>query len=141
MECGLSGALAAFGRLKKQVVMVLNVVRWRRPTPPNSWNWLVADTSSRHLRRQTENLAREPLATSSVPPSAKPPPTGRSSQRPASVPSNAAIRPPVAEAQATARAYRTEAEVFPNMAHDMMLEPGWRKVAERIVAWLQEWDL
>jgi len=27
------------------------------------------------------------------------------------------------------------------MAHDMMLEPGWRKVAERIVAWLQEWDL
>jgi pimeloyl-ACP methyl ester carboxylesterase len=47
----------------------------------------------------------------------------------------------VAEAQATARAYNTEAEVFPDMAHDMMLEPGWQKVAERIVAWLQERDL
>lgn len=47
----------------------------------------------------------------------------------------------VAEAQATARAYHTEAEVLPDMAHDMMLEPGWRKVAERIVAWLQERDL
>lgn len=44
----------------------------------------------------------------------------------------------VAEEQATARAYHTEAEVFPDMAHDMMLEPGWQKVAERIVAWLQE---
>jgi pimeloyl-ACP methyl ester carboxylesterase len=47
----------------------------------------------------------------------------------------------VAEEQATAQAYHTEAEVFPDMAHDMMLEPGWRKVAERIVAWLQERDL
>ena len=44
----------------------------------------------------------------------------------------------VAEAKATARAYHTEAEVFPDMAHDMMLEPGWQNVAERIVAWLQE---
>jgi pimeloyl-ACP methyl ester carboxylesterase len=43
----------------------------------------------------------------------------------------------VAEEQATARAYHTEAEVFPDMAHDMMLEPGWQKVAERIVDWLQ----
>jgi alpha-beta hydrolase superfamily lysophospholipase len=47
----------------------------------------------------------------------------------------------VAEAQATARAYHTEPDVFPDLAHDMMLEPGWRKVAERIVAWLQERDL
>lgn len=45
------------------------------------------------------------------------------------------------EAQATARAYHTEAEVFPGMAHDMMLGPGWQAVAERIVAWLQERDL
>ena len=44
----------------------------------------------------------------------------------------------VAEERATARAYHTEAEVFPDMAHDMMLEPGWEKVAERIVGWLQE---
>ena len=44
----------------------------------------------------------------------------------------------VAEAQATARAYATEAEIFPNMAHDMMLEPNWQQVADRILGWLQE---
>jgi hypothetical protein len=37
---------------------------------------------------------------------------------------------------ATARAYRTEAEFFPNMGHNMMLEPGWAAVAERIHNWL-----
>ncbi len=42
------------------------------------------------------------------------------------------------EIEATARAYRTQAEFFPNMAHDMMLEPGWQKVAERILHWLKE---
>lgn len=42
------------------------------------------------------------------------------------------------EVQATARAYRTHAEIFPNMAHDMMLDPGWQKVADRILSWLQE---
>jgi pimeloyl-ACP methyl ester carboxylesterase len=40
------------------------------------------------------------------------------------------------EVRATARAYRTEAEFFPNMGHDMMLEPGWAAVAERIHSWL-----
>lgn len=40
------------------------------------------------------------------------------------------------EIRATARAYRTEAEFFPDMGHDMMLEPGWADVAERIQAWL-----
>lgn len=40
--------------------------------------------------------------------------------------------------RATARAYSTEAILFPNMAHDMMLEPGWELVAERIIAWLKE---
>ncbi len=40
------------------------------------------------------------------------------------------------EVRATARAYRTEAEFFPNMGHDMMLEPGWPAVAERIHTWL-----
>lgn len=40
------------------------------------------------------------------------------------------------EVRATARAYRTEPEFFPNMAHDMMLEPGWAAVAERIHTWL-----
>ena len=42
------------------------------------------------------------------------------------------------EVRATAAAYRTEAEIFPAMGHDMMLEPGWRAVAERIHAWLKE---
>lgn len=42
----------------------------------------------------------------------------------------------VPEAQATARAYGTEAVVFPDMAHDMMLEPGWQSVADTIIAWL-----
>lgn len=40
------------------------------------------------------------------------------------------------EAHATARAYRTQAEIFPNMGHDMMLEPGWVAVAQRIHTWL-----
>ena len=30
----------------------------------------------------------------------------------------------------------TEAEFFPSMGHDMMLEPGWVAVAERIHTWL-----
>jgi pimeloyl-ACP methyl ester carboxylesterase len=42
--------------------------------------------------------------------------------------------------RATARAYRTEPEFFP-MGHNMMLEPGWADVAERIHAWLQTLDL
>jgi alpha-beta hydrolase superfamily lysophospholipase len=40
------------------------------------------------------------------------------------------------EVNATARAYRTHAEIFPEMGHDMMLEPGWDAVAERIDTWL-----
>jgi pimeloyl-ACP methyl ester carboxylesterase len=44
----------------------------------------------------------------------------------------------VAEVQATARAYSTQAEIFPDMAHDMMLESGWQPVADRILAWLKE---
>jgi pimeloyl-ACP methyl ester carboxylesterase len=40
------------------------------------------------------------------------------------------------EVRATARAYRTEAEFFPNMGHNMMLEPGWDAVAQRIDTWL-----
>ena len=41
------------------------------------------------------------------------------------------------EVRATAAAYDTEAEFFPKMSHDMMLDPGWRAVAERIHAWLE----
>ena len=41
------------------------------------------------------------------------------------------------EVHSTATAYRTEAEFFPKMSHDMMLDPGWATVAERIHAWLE----
>jgi pimeloyl-ACP methyl ester carboxylesterase len=41
-----------------------------------------------------------------------------------------------AEVEATARAYRTQAVIFPGMAHDMMLEAGWQAVADRILGWL-----
>jgi hypothetical protein len=40
------------------------------------------------------------------------------------------------EVHATARAYRTQAEIFPQMGHDMMLEPGCVVVAQRIHTWL-----
>ena len=40
------------------------------------------------------------------------------------------------EVRATARAYGTEAEFFAGMGHNMMLEPGWDAVAERIHRWL-----
>jgi hypothetical protein len=40
------------------------------------------------------------------------------------------------EVRATARAYHTDAEFFPNMGHAMMLEAGWDGVAERIHNWL-----
>lgn len=44
----------------------------------------------------------------------------------------------VDEVRATARAYGTEAVIFPGMGHDMMLEPGWRDVADHITSWLRE---
>ncbi|MEB3068435.1 alpha/beta hydrolase [[Mycobacterium] vasticus] len=42
------------------------------------------------------------------------------------------------EVLATARAYGTTAEFFPAMGHDMMLEPGWEAVADRIDSWLTD---
>ncbi len=39
------------------------------------------------------------------------------------------------EVRATARAYCTDAEFFPGMGHNMMLEPGWAAPADRIDAW------
>jgi pimeloyl-ACP methyl ester carboxylesterase len=44
------------------------------------------------------------------------------------------------EVRETAAAYRTTAEFFA-MGHNMMLEPGWRGVAERIRDWLIGVDL
>lgn len=40
--------------------------------------------------------------------------------------------------KATAQVYGTRAEIFPDMAHAMMLEPGWQGVADRILRWLRE---
>jgi non-heme chloroperoxidase len=37
---------------------------------------------------------------------------------------------------ATASTYRTKAEVFPGMAHAMMLDLDWERVAARIATWL-----
>lgn len=42
---------------------------------------------------------------------------------------------------ATARTYRTQAVIFPNMNHGMMLEEGWQAVVDRISAWLTEQGL
>jgi pimeloyl-ACP methyl ester carboxylesterase len=38
--------------------------------------------------------------------------------------------------QRTADKYEASAEIFPDMAHDVMLEAGWEKVAKRILDWL-----
>ncbi len=45
------------------------------------------------------------------------------------------------DVEKTAKAYNSAAEIFPNMAHDMMLEKGWQAVAERIIKWLEEKNL
>ncbi|NJO55327.1 MAG: alpha/beta hydrolase [Rhodospirillales bacterium] len=37
---------------------------------------------------------------------------------------------------ATADTYRTKAEIFPGMAHAMMLDHQWQRVADRMLAWL-----
>lgn len=44
------------------------------------------------------------------------------------------------EVEATARAYHTQATLYP-MAHDMMLEVGWQDVADHILRWLRERNL
>jgi pimeloyl-ACP methyl ester carboxylesterase len=38
--------------------------------------------------------------------------------------------------ESTARVYGVKAEIFPGMAHAMMLEPEWQSVADRIIDWL-----
>ncbi len=42
------------------------------------------------------------------------------------------------EVQRTARAYGTQATIYPRMGHNMMMEPGWEQVAGDILAWLEE---
>ena len=43
----------------------------------------------------------------------------------------------VEEVRATARAYGVEATIFPAMAHNMIVEPGWRDVADTIMSWVK----
>ncbi len=47
----------------------------------------------------------------------------------------------VEEVEETAKAYSTQAEFFPDMAHNMMLEENWQEVADRILEWLKEQGL
>ena len=42
------------------------------------------------------------------------------------------------QVRAMARKYGVEAEFFPNMAHDMMLEADWQLVADRIMRFMRE---
>ena len=39
------------------------------------------------------------------------------------------------ETEATARAYGTETIMFAGMGHDMMLDPAWPDVADRLIDW------
>jgi pimeloyl-ACP methyl ester carboxylesterase len=48
------------------------------------------------------------------------------------------VRP--GDVRATGRFYGTAPVVFPGMAHDLMLEPRWTEVAERIEEWLRGAD-
>jgi alpha-beta hydrolase superfamily lysophospholipase len=43
----------------------------------------------------------------------------------------------VPEIHATAHAYKTEATIFPG-GHNLMVEPGWEKVADHIIQWIDE---
>jgi len=42
----------------------------------------------------------------------------------------------VPDVEATARAYRTQARLLPDVAHDAMLDPDWQAVADSIIEWL-----
>jgi pimeloyl-ACP methyl ester carboxylesterase len=42
------------------------------------------------------------------------------------------------EIEATARAYKTQAVIIPEVAHNSMLEQQWQSVAGRIITWLNE---
>jgi pimeloyl-ACP methyl ester carboxylesterase len=44
----------------------------------------------------------------------------------------------VDEIEKTAEIYNAECEIFPDMAHDMMLEKNWQKVADRIIKWIKK---
>jgi pimeloyl-ACP methyl ester carboxylesterase len=50
---------------------------------------------------------------------------------------NDAILSP-SKVEKTARAYNADCKIFPDMAHDMMLERGWQKVADFMIDWLEK---
>jgi pimeloyl-ACP methyl ester carboxylesterase len=52
---------------------------------------------------------------------------------------DAVIRPELVSA--TARAYGVEPVMFETMAHDMMLERDWRKLADAILAWVETLEI
>jgi alpha-beta hydrolase superfamily lysophospholipase len=43
---------------------------------------------------------------------------------------------PPRELQATARAYGVDAEIVPDVSHDLMLDPAWERIAGRILDWV-----
>jgi pimeloyl-ACP methyl ester carboxylesterase len=45
------------------------------------------------------------------------------------------------EVERTAKAYGAELEIFPDLAHDLMLGPGWQVVAGRIESWLRDLEV
>lgn len=49
---------------------------------------------------------------------------------------DAIVRP--RDIEKTGRAYQAPVKIFPDMAHDMMLEDGWEDVAAYILQWLQK---
>ena len=42
------------------------------------------------------------------------------------------------EIEDTARAYNTQPEIIPDVAHNSMLEQNWQSVADRILSWLNK---
>lgn len=45
------------------------------------------------------------------------------------------------DVQATARAYRADVEIFPDVGHGLILEDSWQAIADHILAWLATHDL
>lgn len=42
------------------------------------------------------------------------------------------------EIEKTARSFDGDYKIFPNMAHDLMLERGWQTVADFMIEWLKK---